>query len=70
MSLSDQRPKATQATPGHRKIRRIRPKKPETLDFARKTRAQYGFFCSLLEENRGPASMTGSNSVMARPMEG
>ena len=27
MSLSDARPKATQATPGHRKIRRIRPKK-------------------------------------------
>ena len=49
MSPSDERPKATQATPGHRKIRCIRPKKPETTDFARKTRAQYGFFSSLLE---------------------
>jgi hypothetical protein len=48
MSLSDERPKAGQATPGHREIRCIRPKKPETPDFAQETRAQYSFFSSLL----------------------
>ena len=46
--MSDERPKAGQATLGHREIRCIRPKKPETPDFAQKTRAQYSFFSSLL----------------------
>jgi len=48
MSLSDARPKATQATPGHREIPPHSLEEAQSPDFARKTRAQYGFFSSLL----------------------